>query len=219
MIAGVLMVFAAGLTGCGQSFKSQSSTGTLSQTATDISSEMTKAEEANQLALAAMSEANNALKDITDDKGNINIGLFSKTGTAQVSSQALMDPIIAKLRVVFYNVFARVSVVKVKFGEARQLLLTAIAKLDSNIPEQAAMISQVMSQLAKIDAMERQFSASMHSLAGKLDLAVIGLERLVSGATSFIPGFGFIAGLALDYLVMNDIKAFIAEIKMRLLTL
>jgi hypothetical protein len=67
--------------------------------------------------------------------------------------------------------------------------------------------------------MERTFSASMHQLASKLDLAIAGLDKLVSGVTSFIPGFGWIANLALDYLVMSDVKNFIYEVKMRLMAL
>src|SRR5690606_20584798 len=102
---------------------------------------------------------------------------------------------------------------------ARKLLADALGKIDQSNPANAALVQQIMSQMAKVDAMERQFSTSMHMLASKLDLAITGLDRLVSGVTSFIPGFGWIASLALDFLVMSDIKNFIYEIKMRLMAL
>lgn len=216
----VLVVFAASLVGCSQGFESQGKITTNGAQAVDISSEMSKAEQANQAALSAITDANNALKDITDANGNINVGLFSKSSaSADVTSQGLLTGIIEKLRPKFEQLFSKVTAVKAKFTEARALLAAAMAKLDQSNPAHAIMIQEIMGQLAKIDAMERTFSASMQQLAGKLDLAIVGLERIVSGATSFIPGFGWLANLALDYFVMGDIKNFIYEVKMRLMAL
>ncbi len=216
----VLMLFTVGLIGCGQGFESHGKSAGGVQAAS-IDNEMAKAEEANQAALTAMAEANLALKDITDSKGNINLNLFKKSTStaAQVETQGLLTGVIDRLRVTFDTLFAKVTTVKAKFSEARKLLADALAKIDQSNPANAAMVQQIMSQMAKVDAMERQFSASMHSLASKLDLAISGLDKLVSGVTSFIPGFGWIASLALDYLVMGDIKNFIYEIKMRLMAL
>lgn len=217
---GVLVVVAAGLVGCSQGFESQGKISTNGAQAVDISSEMSKAEEANNAAMTAIAEANNAVKELTDSKGNINVGLFSKSSaSADVTTQGLLDGIINKLRPKFDQLFAKVTAVKAKFAEARALLAAALAKLDPANPAHAAMIQEIMGQMAKIDSMERTFSASMHQLASKLDLVVMGIEKLVSGVTSFIPGFGWIADLALDYFVMGDIKNFIAEIKMRLMAL
>lgn len=212
-------LFAAGLIGCGgQGFKSVGSSGNV--TATDITNEINKAEQANQAAMLALADANAALKDLTDANGNINVGLFSGgTQSATVQGKGILSGVVDKLRLKFDALFLKVEAVKAKFTQARQALMTAIAKLDHNIPEQAAMIQQIMAQMARIDAMERQFSASMHLLAGKLDLLVVALDKIISGATNFIPGFGWIANLFLDYFVMGDVKTFIAEIKMRLLAL
>jgi hypothetical protein len=218
----VLVLFAAGTIGCGQSgFQSLGKATASGNQAADISTELNKAEEANAQAQAAIDEANLALKDITDSKGNINLNLFKKSSSTstEVSSQGLLTPIIDKLRPKFEQLFSKVTVVKQKFTDARQALLTALSKIDQSNPASAAVVANIMAQLAKVDAMEKAFSASMHSLAGKLDLAISGLDKLVSGVTSFIPGFGWIANMALDFLVMSDVKDFIYEIKMRLMAL
>ena len=151
----VLVVFAASLVGCSQGFESQGKITTNGAQAVDISSEMSKAEQANQAALSAITDANNALKDITDANGNINVGLFSKSSaSADVTSQGLLTGIIEKLRPKFEQLFSKVTAVKAKFTEARALLAAAMAKLDQSNPAHAVMIQEIMGQLAKIDAME-----------------------------------------------------------------
>ncbi len=215
----VITVFAAGLMGCGQGFKSNGLSSNGAQSV-NIDSELAKAQQANDDAQTAMIEAQQALKAIQDENGNINLSLFMKGGTSSDTQTAgLLSPIVDKLRATFDTVFLKVENVKAKFTDARQALLTALSRLDHNNPAQAAMISEIMVQLSKIDSMETQFRVGMQSLAGKLDLAVAALDKVISGLTSFIPGWGWVANFAIDYLVMGDIKNFIAEIKMRLLTL
>ena len=218
MVATLAVVAFTGVIGCGQGFKGASHNGGI--TAADISNELAKAEEANKMALAAMDEANQALAEITDEKGNINVSLFSRTGTSgDVQTQFLLNGLIDKLRGVFDKVFASVEMVKAKFNEARGKLMEAVAKLDPNDPAQAALIAEINKRVIQIDGMEAKFSNAMHMLAGKLDLAIIGLDKIVSGVTSFIPGFGWLANMALDYFVMGDVKALINELKLRLLAL
>ena len=216
---GLMMVFAVASIGCGQGFKSAGAGESGALAIASANDAMAKAEEANQQALAAMSEADAALKSISDANGNINIGLFSKSSSSSVTSQGLLSPIIDKLRATFNTVFDKVALVKAKFTEARAKLNEALANLDASNPAQAALIAQIKSQLAGIDGLEAQFSAKMHSLASKLDIATTALDKLVSGVTSFIPGFGFIADMLLDYFVMDDVKAFLMEIKMKLMSL
>ena len=218
----VLVLFAAGTIGCGQSgFQSLGSSSASGNQAAAVNTELTKAEEASAQAQAAIDEANLALKDITDSKGNINLNLFKKSSSTstEVTSQGLLTPIIDKLRPRFEQLFSKVTIVKQKFTDARQALLSALSKIDQSNPASAALVANIMAQLAKVDAMEKAFSTTMPLLAGKLDLAISGLDKLVSGATSFIPGFGWIANMALDFLVMSDVKDFIYEIKMRLMAL
>jgi hypothetical protein len=222
----VMVVLCAGLVGCGQGFRGTSSgsaslgsSGTNQPAAVDIDKELQKAEEASIQAQEAMAEADKAIAEITDDKGNINVSLFSKTKTSEVQSQFLLKGVMAKLTGVFDKVFARVQVVKSKFDAARNALVAALEKLDGTNPAQAALVAEIRAKLVAIDAMEGQFRNAMHMLAGKLDLAMTGIDRLVSGATSFIPGFGWVANLALDYFVMSDVKNLVAELKARLLAL
>lgn len=219
MVTGsVLTVLAAGLMGCGQGFKSNGVSDAGAQ-AVNIQSELAKAEEASHDAQTAMAEAEEALKAIQDENGNINLGLFMKSSSSEVQAQGLLSPIVDKLRTVFNTVFVKIETVKAKFTAARTALLTALGRLDHTDPVQAAMISEITAQLGKIDAMEAQFRVAMQMLAGKLDLAVTALDKVISGLTSFIPGWGWLVNLAVDYVLMTDIKAFIAEIKMRLLAL
>ncbi len=108
---------------------------------------------------------------------------------------------------------------KQKFADARRLLASAMAKLDLNDPAQAKIADEIKKQLANIDVLEGKFSDTMHMLASKLDLATEGLDKIITGVTSSIPGWGSIIGLAIDYLVMNDVKALIQDLKARLLAL
>lgn len=210
-----------GLTGCGQGFKAQSSLSGSSNKSesVNIDAQLQKAEEASVQAQQAMSEADQALAQITDSQGNINLGLFTKSSTSDVKSQFVLNGLMTKLTQVFDQVFSRVEAVKAKFELARQSLMDALLKLDGTNPAQAAMVAEIRAKLASIDMMESQFRNGIHLLAGKLDLAMTGLDRLVSGATSFVPGWGWVVGLALDYFVMNDVKTLVTELKARLLAL
>jgi hypothetical protein len=215
----VIAIMAAGLMGCGQGFKS---TGSSSDSAksVNIDNELQKAEAANNEAQQAMAEAAEALKAIQDSSGNINLGLFLKAGSSSnVQTSGLLSPVIDKLRATFDTVFSKVDDVKAKFADARQALLVALSRLDHNNPAQAYMIDQIMNQLKRIDAMEQQFRVQLQTLTGKLDEAVAALHKVISGATSFIPGWGFVVDFAIDYFVMSDIENFINEIKMRLLAI
>jgi hypothetical protein len=169
-----------------------------------------------------MADAADALKAIQDSSGNINLGLFLKGGSSsnsEVATSGLLTPVIDKLRGTFDTVFSKVDDVKAKFADARQSLLVALSRLDHNNPAQAYMIDQIMTQLSRIDQMEQQFRAQLQTLTGKLDTAVAALRKVISGATSFIPGWGFVVDFAIDYFVMSDIENFINEIKMRLLSI
>ncbi|HMN69832.1 MAG TPA: hypothetical protein PKC28_14910 [Bdellovibrionales bacterium] len=214
------------LTGCGQGFKgtagtvsSGSQSLTVEEQVVNVENEMRKAEEASVKAQEAMIEADRALSEITDEKGNINLGLFSKTKTSEVQSQFLLKGVMDKLRGVFDKVFARVETVKAKFDAARTALNDALNKLEASNPAHAALIAEIRTKLIAVDVMEGQFRNGMHLLAGKLDLAIVGLDKLVQGVTSFIPGWGFVVNMALDYLVMSDVKQLIGELKARLLAI
>lgn len=228
-------IMAAGLMGCGQGFKSNGVSAEDSAKSAAFDSAISKAEKANQDAQNAMNAATEALMTIQDTSGNINLGLFLKGGSSSSSSSSssggasndpstvgsagLLTPVIDKLRATFDIVFQKVADVKAKFQEARQALLIALSKLDANDPAQAYMQQQIMKQLSRIDAMEDQFRIQLAGLGAKLDQAVVALQKIISGATSFIPGWGPIVNFAVDFFVMSDITNFINEIKMKLLTI
>lgn len=220
------VIFSVSSIGCGQGFKTsgapQAKTGDSGglSTGTEISTSLKKAEEAAASAQVAINEANDALKEIQDESGNINLGMFIKSQTAsKVELQSLLSPVIDKLKSVFDTVFAKVDLVKQKFSDARRLLADAMAKLDANDPAQARVIEEIKKQMVNIDKLEAKFSAAMHMLASKLDLAVVGLDKIITGVTSSIPGWGSIVGLAIDYLFMSDVKTLIQDLKARLLAL
>jgi hypothetical protein len=207
--------------GCGQSFRSTGSgamsTGSQATNA-DVSDQLAKANQAAKDAQVAMADAQAAIASISDANGNINVGLFTKS-TAQTTTQGLLAPLIAKLQPVFDCVYNKALVVKQQFDSARASLAAALAKLNPGDATQASQIAQINAQMAQIDTMEQQFANSMHLLAGKLDLATTALDKIISGATSFIPGFGWLAGMAIDMLVMSDVKNLISDFKMKLLSL
>lgn len=215
ILVALIVVLTAATVGCGQGFKAQSG----SNTAAEINDSIQKAEEASRLAEQAMADAHAILKEITDENGNINVGLFTKSKTSEVETQFILNGVTAKLREVFDKVFAKVAVVKEQFALARQKLTEALAKLDQNNPAHSAQIQELMAQIARIGALETQFSAQMHSLASKLDLAISGLNGIITGVTSWIPGWGSLVGLALDFFVMSDLKALIMELKAKLMAL
>lgn len=215
----LMITVALTMSACGQGFKTTASNvdATTAATATDISNELAKAEAANKSAQEAILEANAALATIMDSSGNINLNLFSSSSTSTVQGKGLLSGVLTKLSSVFDKVFERMALVKTKFAEARALLTTAMAKLDANDPTQALLIAEITSKMGAIDKMELTFTTAVHSLASKLDLASAALDKLVSGVTSFIPGFGWVVDFALDYLVMNDVRELIAELKAKLL--
>lgn len=215
----VIAVIAAGSIGCGNTMRPYSSAKDVDATLTvESDDQMLKAEQAAKEASAAIDEANKAINEITDDNGNINVGLFKKPASG-ASTKSLLSPLTDKLREVFDKVYARVLVVKQTFGKARQALNDALAKIDQSNPVNSAQIAMIMANLAKLDQLEAQFSNSMHTLASKLDLAIAGLDSIISGVTTFIPGWGSLIGMALDMLIMGDVKGFILELKAKLMAL
>ena len=208
--------------GCGQKMQSSSPSNKAQATGAGSSTEevaavIAKAQKANDEAVAAIGDAQAALATIQDENGNINVSLFQSN--SQVSSSGLLTPVIERLRGPFDTVLAKVALVKSKFTEARQMLMTALAKLDDKDPAQALMINEIMKQMAAIDKMESTFRSSMLQLGNKLDLAVASLEKLISGVTSFLPGWGWVVNLGLDFLVMGDIRDFVMEIKLKLIAI
>lgn len=217
----VMMGLAVSSIGCGQGFRSLGANSVSGQSASgsDISDALAKAEQASLAAQKAMADADAVIRTITDDNGNINLGLFMDSKSGDVAAAGILSPITDQLRSVFDTVFSKAAAVKAQFTAARLALTEALAKLEQANPAHATAIQQIMAQMAKIDMLEAQFKTAMISLAGKLDIAVTALEALISGATTFIPGWGAIIGLAIDFLVMGDVKALIAELKARLLAL
>ena len=218
----VIAIMAAGLMGCGQGFKANGLSSANSAKSAQVNEAITKAQDASDQVQAAMNEATEALKSIQDTSGNINLGLFLKggsTSTSSVQTSGLLAPVIDKLRATFDIVFNKVDDVKAKFQAARLALLHALTGLDKNDPAQAYMIQQIMTQLNRIDAMEQQFRIQLAGLSGKLDDAVKALQKIITGVTSFIPGWGYIVNFAVDFFVMTDIQNFINEIKLRLLAI
>ena len=107
----LLVIFVAGSLGCGKAFRAFNSSKEVSATSKmDVSGQVLKAQEASKEAQLAINEANALIQQITDDKGNINIGLFNKATTSAVpgvvQAQGLLAPLTAKLREVFDKVFA-----------------------------------------------------------------------------------------------------------------
>jgi hypothetical protein len=212
------LVFMVSTVGCGQGFRATSvgSNTAASAGTVDISEQLAKAEDARKQAQAAMADAKAAIDQISDDQGNINIGLFQ---TSETQTQGLLSPIIDKLNGVFDKLFAKIDFVKQQFTTARAALTAALAQLNQANPLQAAQIQQIMAEMSQIDAMEAQFQSSMHLLADKLDLASAALDKLINSATSFIPvpGLSIVAGVLIDMFVMSDVKNLIASLKARLL--
>ncbi len=215
----IIAVLAAGSIGCGQTMRPYSVEGVDTSLNIESDDQMAKAERAAKDAQAAIDEANALIANITDDNGNINVGLFKKAAANGATTQALLDPISNQLRAAFDKIYAKVLLVKTQFGKARQALNDALAKIDQANPANSAQVALIMAQLAALDKLEAQFSTSMHSLASKLDLATAGLDAIIKGVTTFIPGFGSIIGMALDFLVMGDLKTLIAELKTKLMAL
>ncbi len=217
----LIAILAAGSIGCGQTFRPFANDGANTQLGADIDETLAKAEEATQAAKAAIDEANQLISQITDDNGNINIGLFTSSGSQKVSANGLglIDPLLDELREVINKVYDKALFVKEQLAKARQALQEALAKIDQSNPANAGQVQMIMTQLAKLDQLEAQFSSSMHSLASKLDLAIAGLDGIIQGVITFIPGWGSLVGLALDFLVMSDVKALILELKMKLMSL
>lgn len=218
----VLAVIAASAIGCGQGMKSNAipndkvGSSSSSSNTEEIAAVIKKAEKANEEAKAAIDEAANVMLTIQDENGNFKINLF-QASNAEVNTSGLITPLIDKIRGPLDTVIAKSVLVRAKFNEARQMLMSALARLDDKDPAQAALIAEVMKQMASIDKMDTAFRTSMFKLGGKLDLAVDGLEKILSGVTSFIPGWGWVVNLGLDFLVMQDIRDFVLDVKLKLL--
>lgn len=218
---GVLGILAVSAIGCGQGFKSGSSSSgsSVGAKSVDVSDQLAAADKAAKDAQVAMAEAQDAIAQITDSNGNVNVSLFTKTSGAEVQTSGLLAPLIAKIKPLFTTVISKVVAVKSKFDSARLALADALGKLNANDPAQASLIATINAQMAVIDKAELAFTDTVHKLAGKLDLAIVGLDKIVSGVTSFIPGFGWLADMALDMLVMGDVKDLILDFKAQLLAI
>ncbi len=218
---GIISIAAIMAFGCGQGFKTSSgaSNKTAAQAVANVDNQMAKADQAAKDAALAMADADAAISKITDKDGNININLFTKSTTTGTQTSGILAPLVAKLQPLFDSVFDKVNAVKVQFDAARAALADALGKLNPNDPAQAAMIATVQTQMAHIDALEAQFRDKIHMLAGKLSLAITGLDKIVSGVTSFIPGFGWLASWALDMFVMDDVKNLILNLQAKLMAL
>ena len=220
----ITVLSALSLTACGQGFKVQGSNSLTSnniQSVADVKAQIDEAQKATDDAEAAMAEAQAAVASISDANGNIDIDLFSVANPATVAPQGLLSPVIDRLKGVFDTVIAKVKIVTEKFDMARAALAAAMAKLDPNVPAQAAMIEQITQALAKVDFLESQFHGAMQMLAGKLDLATSAINNLINTGCSFIPipGACAIVGIIVDTVLMNDVKALIAHFKAELLAL
>ncbi len=199
--------------GCGQGMKSTGGAYTAA-TAANVDEQMNKAAKASADAQTAMSDAMLAISTILSSNGSINGGLFSL-------GQGPLAPLIDKIQPVFDKVYDKALMVKKQFETARAALADAVAKLNPNDPAQAATIAQIMEQMKQIDGLELKFEDTMHSLATKLNLAMTGIDQLVNMATSLIPipGLNWIVGMAIDYLLVNDVKTMIQNFQMKLLAL
>jgi hypothetical protein len=218
----IATVLAFSSVGCGQGFRNSGSSNAGVSQSVNVNDQLAKAQAASEQAQKAMADANTALADIMDDKGNIKLGLFSTTSSdSQTRTAGLLAPIIDKLNAVFDKLFAKVDLVKQQFAMARAALNDALSKLSAADPAQAAQIDQIKQELASIDTLEQQFSNQMHSLASKLDLASSAIDKLLQTATSAIPvpGLGTIAGVLVDMFLMSDVKNLIASIKAKLLAI
>lgn len=215
----IVAVVAAGSIGCGNTMRPYQVEGVDTSLTVESDDQFAKAEQAAKDAQAAIDEANALIAEITDDNGNINVGLFKKPAANSVSTQALLDPVTNKLREVFNKIYDKALLVKQQFAKSRQALNDALAKIDQTNPANAAQIALITAQLAALDKLEAQYSTSMRSLASKLDLAVAGLDAIIKGVTTFIPGWGSLIGMALDFLVMGDLKTLIMELKTKLMAL
>jgi hypothetical protein len=220
-VRGLIVLAAVSAIGCGQGFKSGSSASgnSAASTIANIDDQLAKANQAAKDAQTAMGEAQDAIDQITDANGNINISLFTKSSSSQVQSSGLLAPLVAKLQPLFDNVFNKVNMVEQQFAAARLALADALGKLNQNDPAQAALVAKVQAQLAQIDALEASFRDKVHALAGKLTLAITGLDKIINGVTSFIPGFGWLASWALDMFVMDDVKNLILDLQTKLLAI
>jgi hypothetical protein len=207
--------------GCGSGFKASGMGVSNGAQSVSIDSEIARAQAATQSAQQAIDDANAVVRTLMDDQGNINLGLFltGDAGSANAKATGLLSPIIDQLNSVFNQVFAKATAVKQQFEDARNALNAALVQLSANDPTQAAQIAQIQAQLGQIDAMEAAFRTSMQMLATKLGQASTALQSLISGATSFIPGWGAIVNLAINFFVMDDVNNLIATIQAKLLSL
>lgn len=217
MASGLVVLFAATGIGCGQGFQSSSGGQNSAASATSNANvAVQKAADASASAQTTMTDAILILSQLQDGSGNINIELFN--GSTPLPGKPILSEVIGKIRAAFDQVFAKVAFVKAQFAEARRLIADSIAKLDANDPHQAILIDELKQQLVLVDNLEAKFSEQFHLVAGKLDQASAGLDKLLARATGAIPGVGgIIVGIAVDYFVMNDVRALITELKGKLL--
>jgi len=208
--------------GCGQGFKSGSnnagSTGAQAVTGS-IDDQLAKADEAQQEAAVAMNDAQTAVNGLLDSNGNINLLLFTKSSSSQVQTSGVLAGLVNKLKPLFDTAFNKVAAAKQKYDDARTALNNALNAINQADPAAADTVAKLKAQLSTLDSAEASFLNSVHLLAGKLTLVSSALDGLVSGVTSFIPGYGAIIGWVLDNFVMDDVKNLILDLQTKLLAL
>jgi hypothetical protein len=213
-VCALAMIMAVSSVGCSSGFKSGGASMNDSQSAAAQNGEdqVAKSEAAVVEGQKAMESATLALAGLSTSNGTIDLSLFEGTGQGGV-----LAPLIAKLKPVFDDAFAKVQAVKVQFDASKAALAVEIAKLDPNDPT-AVLLTE---QLAKITDMEAKFSDQVHALAAKLTGVNTQIDTLVAQATAYIPipGLSIIAGFFIDTFIVNDVKNLILDLQTRLMAL
>lgn len=199
------------LIGCGQGLKSSgSSQGSQSIDTSSVNTQINQAAQAANDASSALQNVTTAINQISDAQGNINIGMFL------MGSDNPLNALIAQLQTYFDQFYTKAQAVESSLDSARTQIQQAIAQLNPNDPAQATEIQQLNAELAQVNSLDQQFSNAMHSLATKLGTAMTGLDNLINGVTASIPGWGAIVGLAVDWLVMDNVRTLFQDMENKL---
>ena len=188
----------------------------------DVSAAVTKAIGATRSVENAIYEAQGAISEISDDNGNIALNVFKTFFSAPVTVKrgGLLSPFTNRLQTAFDGLFKKAAAVKANITAARLALTVANAQLDLTDPAQAVIATQIIAQMAALDAMETSLKAGMTALAGKVDQAQTGLTKLVSLGTSFIPipGLNYVADLLINTFLLGDLTSLLNSMKLKLLS-
>jgi hypothetical protein len=216
-VCALTAIFAASSIGCSQGFRSGNNSGTpvngaaSGTTNNNGEDQVAKAQAAAAAGQTAMESASTALSGMTTPTGGINLSIFTG-GTGGV-----LAPIIAKLKPIFDEAYAKVLAVKQQFDASKAAIAAQIAALPANDPT-AALLTQ---ELTAITNMETQFDTQVHALADRLTLVNTQIDGVVAQATAAIPipGLGVLAGILIDTFVINDVKNLITDLQTKLLAL